>query len=231
MTKVPLTIADAPSDDDLDALVRRVDPDRWLASRFVADVQARADVIAVYAFDHELARAPRAASNPLVAEMRLAWWREVLDEVFEGRPVRRHPAAQALAQAVVRRALSRTRLEAMIDARYRELDPEPMSSEDALEWARGTAGEAAAVCALVLDPAADPSPARAAGAAWSLARLGRSDLAAAVQAERRAARGFAPAVFPAAAPAALARAYAAGRKPGDLAKRLILTWAVLRGRV
>ena len=43
--------------------------------------------MAVYAFDYELARAPKVASNALMGEIRLTWWREVLDEVFEGRPV------------------------------------------------------------------------------------------------------------------------------------------------
>nr|QQZ51740.1 squalene/phytoene synthase family protein [Phenylobacterium glaciei] len=75
---------DAHDPNDLDALVGRVDPDRWLSSRFISDAQARADVIALYAFDHELARAPRVASNPLMGEIRLTWWNEVLDEVFEG---------------------------------------------------------------------------------------------------------------------------------------------------
>ena len=101
---------------DLDALVRRVDPDRWLSSRFIGALDARADVIAVYAFDHELARAPKVASNALLGEMRLTWWREALAEIFEGRPVRHHPAAQALAQAVQRRGLDRGSLETMIDA-------------------------------------------------------------------------------------------------------------------
>jgi len=40
-------------DNDLDALVRRVDPDRWLASRFIADAARRADVMALYAFDQD----------------------------------------------------------------------------------------------------------------------------------------------------------------------------------
>jgi phytoene synthase len=44
------------TDNDLDALVRRMDPDRWLASRFIADRQARADVVALYAFNYQLAR-------------------------------------------------------------------------------------------------------------------------------------------------------------------------------
>jgi phytoene synthase len=132
-------IDDAPMDlsdpDDLNDLVRRVDPDRWLSSRFIGDVAARADVLAIYAYDHELARAPRVASNPLMGEIRLTWWREALDEIFEDRPVRQHPAAQALAGVVARRRLAREPLETLIDARYRELDAAPMTEPEVLDWA------------------------------------------------------------------------------------------------
>src|ERR1700761_6769468 len=96
LSEIPL--AEAPSADtpsveagDLDALIRRVDPDRWLSSRFIADPAVRAEVVAVYAFDNELARAPRVASSALLGEMRLTWWREALEEIYEGRPVRQHP--------------------------------------------------------------------------------------------------------------------------------------------
>ncbi len=209
--------------DDLDALIRRVDPDRWLSSRFVGDAQARADVIALYAFDHELARAPKVASNALLGEIRLTWWREVLDEVFEGRPVRHHPTAQALAAAVAHHGLPRAALEAMIDARYRELDPTPMSAAEAAEWARGTAGQAAAVAARILDPTSDPSAAEAAGAAWMLARRGQApDMAAA----RAGARKLSAAAFPAVAHATLA-----GRSDSEFGKRLRLLLAVALGRI
>ena len=50
-----------PADGDLDDTVRRADPVRWLASRFVGDLQARADVVAIYAFDHAVARVATAA--------------------------------------------------------------------------------------------------------------------------------------------------------------------------
>jgi 15-cis-phytoene synthase len=224
-------------DEDLDAQTARVDPDRWLSSRFIADAAARADVIALYAFDYQLARAPKVASNPLLGEIRLTWWREALDEIFEGRPVRKHPTALALAQAVRRRALPRQPLEAMIDARYRELDAEPMTLEEALAWARGTGGNAAVAAALVLDPAADVARAAAGGEAWAIGRLmGTAGLAgdearAALADALERTRGLSVSAFPAVAHARLARERARGRRPGDLGARLRIFLAALTGRV
>lgn len=228
---------DAPDSDndpgDLDGLIRRVDPDRWMSSRFIADPQARADVIALYAFDHELARAPKVASNPLIGEIRLTWWREALDEIIDGRPVRRHPTVEALAGLVERRGVGKAALEAMIDARYRELDPTPMDEKDALAWARDTAGLAGEIAARILAPDGDVGAARAAGTAWALGRRAAAEPALKGVADRalRAARGavksLPTAAFPAAAQAALAD------RPGgsELSRRLRLTWAVARGRI
>jgi phytoene synthase len=220
-------------DSDLDALIRRVDPDRWLSSRFIGQAAARADVIALYAFDYELARAPRVASNALLGEMRLTWWREALEEIFEGRAVRQHPAAQALAAAVGRRGLKREFLETMIDARYRELDPTPMSEGEVLDWARDTGGLAAQLAAQVLDPATEAKMALAGGSAWSLGkRLAdnpdlRPTFLKVIHAARSASRNLSVAAFPAVAHAALA-----GRPAqNDFARRLRLTIAVARGRI
>jgi phytoene synthase len=225
----------APKTDigDLDAMIRRVDPDRWLSSRFVAQGPARADVIAIYAFDHELARAPRVASNALLGEMRLTWWREALEEIFEGRAVRQHPTAQALAGVVARRGLKREVLETMIDARYRELDAAPMSEGEVLDWARDTGGLAAQLAAQVLDPATDATMALAGGSAWSLGkRLAdhpelRPTFLKVIHAARSASRNLSVAAFPAVAHAALA-----GRpSTNDFARRLRLTIAVARGKI
>lgn len=161
-------------------------------------------MIALYAFDGELARAGKVASQPLLAEIRLTWWREVLDEVYEGRPARRHPTAQALAAAIVRRSLPREPLEAAIDA---WIDDRPADA----------AGAIAEAAALALDPAVDRAAARRAGAAW---RSGVDEDA------RAAARRLSAAAFPAAAHAALS-----GRERGELSRRLRLMWAVARGRL
>lgn len=227
----------APAPEDLDAHTRRLDPERWLSSRFIADPEARADVVAIYAFDHELARAPKVASNSLMGEIRLTWWREVLDEVYDGRPVRHHPTAQALARAIGRRGLPRGPLEAMIDARYRELDPAPMNLADALEWAAGAGGGAAVSAACVLDENADVPRAEQGGKAWAIGRLmGTAGLTgdeaqAALQTALKAAGGLSVAAFPAIAHATLARPRARGRRPSELEMRLRLLWAVARGRV
>jgi phytoene synthase len=219
-------LGEAP-EDDLDALVRRVDPDRWMSSRFIADREARADVIALYAFDHELARAPKVSANPLIGEIRLTWWREALDEIFEHRPVRRHPTAQALADVVARRGLQRAPLEAMIDARYRELDAAPMDETHALAWARGSGGEAAVLAVTILDAASEPEAARAAGAAWTLGRRHDPLFAAELARARGEVSRLSARAFPAVAHATLA-----GRPhDADFAKQLKLTWAVARGRV
>ena len=221
------------SDESLEDALRRTDPDRWMSSRFIADPQARADAVAIYAFDGELARAPHASSNTIVSEMRLAWWREVLDEVFEGRAVRRHPVAEALAGTIGRRGLAREALETMIDARYRELEPQPMSAEEALAWAKNSGGQAAQVVAGLLDPTTQAGLSGSAGAAWILARRlpSQPELAPVVEALLRQARAevgsLSTEAFPAVAHAALVRRPARS----DLVRRLRITWAVLLGRV
>jgi phytoene synthase len=197
---------------DLDGLIRRLDHDRWLSSRFIADPQARADVIAVYAFDHELRRALQVASRPLIAEIRLTWWREVLEQIAAGQPTRRHPTAQAVAAAVQRRGLPLDRLEAALDARLYALDGDSAAGE--IEAAE----HVAVLAALALDPRADTAAAGRLGQAWASGRID--------EVARAAARRISAAAFP-----AVAHAVLAGRTGSDLARRLRLTWAVARGRV
>jgi phytoene synthase len=201
--------------DDLDALVRRVDPDRWLSSRFIADADKRADVIALYAFDHELARASKVASNALIAEIRLTWWREALDEIYGGKVVRAHPAARALDLAVRRRALERALLEDMIDARIEALDPDQTA-----EARRRAGGSTAVAAATILGDPKRAEAARLAGEVWA----GERNLIAAAADARR----LEPAAFPAVAHVTLARSRQAVSKLGA---RLRLLWAVLTGRI
>ena len=228
-------MADTLDPTDLDALIERVDPDRWLSSRFIANPRARADVVTLYAYDHELARAPRAASNPLIAEIRLAWWREVLEEIYGGLPVRHHPTAQSLAELVGRRDLPLAPLEAMIDGRYRLLDPEPLTQDETLALGRDTAGAASQVAALILDPGTDHAAAAVAGSAWGVAWLIKEGRGKGVTLDlsraRSAARRLSVAAFPAVLHSALASRRARGGTISDLESRARLTWSSATGRI
>jgi phytoene synthase len=232
-----------PADDleDLDAVVRRGDPDRWLATRFIADRPARADVVALYAFDHHLARARRVASNPLVAEMRLAWWREAVDEIWAGGRVRAHPVAKALAGARRRHDLPRQPLEAMIEARIDALDRASLDLAQGLGWADAVGGSAAMLATMILDRDAPAEAAIAAGRVWGVVLLVRQGLVDRVAATgwlasglsdaRREAGRLGVAAFPAVAHATLARRLAASGDDFPLGKRLRLLWAVSTGRL
>lgn len=79
--------------------VERGDPDRFLAA-MAAPPEARAVLFPLYAFNLEVARAPWAASEPMIAEMRLQFWRDVAEEIGQGAHPRAHEVVEPLARAV-----------------------------------------------------------------------------------------------------------------------------------
>lgn len=85
-------------DADLTAcaeLVQRADPDRFMAT-MAAPVLARRVLFPLYALNVEIARAPWVTQEAMIAEMRLQWWRDAIDEIAEGKTVRRHQVVTPL---------------------------------------------------------------------------------------------------------------------------------------
>jgi len=212
--------------DDLETTVRDHAPDRWLASRFVADAAARADLIALYALDHELTRIPHLVSDPLMGEIRMTWWREGLEEIAEGRIVRPHPVLKAIAAG----ALPPVALAALAEARLDDLD-EPKAGEALIAHIDATEGLVMALAARRLSEKATADQVTQAARAVGLARVDPAAALSALVAARGPLESLPVEAFPAVAPAALARPYAAGRSPGPLEKRVRLLAAVLRGGV
>jgi phytoene synthase len=219
----------------LDAELRRADPDRWLSSRFVVDPAARADLVALYAFDAEMARIPTLVTEPLIGEIRFAWWREGLDEIAAGGAVRTHPILQALTRAAPR--LEIAPLQGVIAARSLALYPEPVAdAAELLARVDATAGAVTALAARRLDPRGDIALTVAAARAWALGRARLSHepsvdhaalLAEALGRARVDAARLPNAAFPAVAHATLARM----RRGGGLQARLRVLLAVATGRV
>jgi phytoene synthase len=79
------------------ALVEKADPDRF-AAVMASPLVVRPVLFPIYAFNVEVARAPWVTQEPMIAEMRLQWWRDALEEVAEGRTVRRHEVVTPLAK-------------------------------------------------------------------------------------------------------------------------------------
>ncbi|MFT5065726.1 MAG: phytoene/squalene synthetase [Yoonia sp.] len=77
------------------ALVERSDPDRFRAT-MAAPVAARRVLFPIYAFNVEVTRAPWVTQEAMIAEMRLQWWRDALEEIGAGGTVRKHEVVDAL---------------------------------------------------------------------------------------------------------------------------------------
>ncbi len=134
-----------------DALLKRDDRDRWLASLFLP-VRLRPHVHALYAFSLEIARVRQRVSEPALGEIRFQWWREVL----AGDGETAHPVAAALLDTMVRFHLSRESFLDLIDARLFDLYDAPMPSVAALEtYAKATAGGLFRCAAAILRTAAN----------------------------------------------------------------------------
>ncbi|WP_408647739.1 phytoene/squalene synthase family protein [Xanthobacter dioxanivorans] len=133
--------------------VRAQDRDRFLAALFAPE-ELRRHLLALYAFSLDVARVREVVREPLPGEVRLAWWREVIEGQGRG-AVEGHPIAAALLDTADRFALPRASLVALVDARIFDLYDDPMPSVADLE---GYAGETASallqLSALVLSPAA-----------------------------------------------------------------------------
>lgn len=178
------------------ALVERGDPDRFLAA-MAAPVVARAKLFPLYAFNLEVARAPWITSEPVIAQMRLQWWRDAVAEVVAGEPARAHEVAGPLAEVIRDARLPASLFSTLITAREWDIEGAPFADEEAVigHIDRG-AGSLTVLTALALgaDPAQETALREAAIAGgianWLMAvpaldALGRRPLAHATLAEVR----------------------------------------------
>lgn len=130
--------------DSVAALVRRQDRDRYWAAH-LAPAPQRAHLLALYAFNIELARMAELVREPRLGEIRLQWWRDALESEGGG-----HPVAEAFAATRAACGLPEVRIAAMIDARSFDVWREPMSDMAALRrYLEATAGAVFALAAWI----------------------------------------------------------------------------------
>ncbi|MFG1462961.1 phytoene/squalene synthase family protein [Xanthobacter sp. DSM 24535] len=143
-------------------LIRTNDRDRFLAALF-AESALRKHLMALYAFNLEVARVREVVREALPGEMRLQWWREIIEGLGRG-DISGHPVAAAVLDTISACDLPRGALLNLIDARTFDLYDDAMPSLNDLE---GYAGETSSVLiqlgASILAGRADPALADAAG--------------------------------------------------------------------
>jgi phytoene/squalene synthetase len=195
--------------------VRNVDRDRFLAALFAPEPQ-RSDLLALLAFDHELSRTRTVTREPMMARIRLQWWREAVAEAASEAQPRAQPIVESLSETVRRHDLALQHLIALIDAREEEID-------GPLDVVR--TGHALAELQLAVLDVHDADTRRAAQAVAAAWLMGEGPERAAVVAEARAQRGNVdPRALPILLPALSLDGLSAWRKP------LAYWWAARRGR-
>ena len=134
----------------LAALLRLHDRDRFQTALF-APAQRREALLALYAFNYEIARVREAVREPMLGQIRLQWWREVVAAAFAGEPPRHHLVAVPLTAAIRGCGLTRAHFDRLIDTRERDLVDGPPADLAALEdYAEGTSSPLAQLALEVL---------------------------------------------------------------------------------
>ena len=150
-------------------IVQRGDPDRF-AAIMAAPTAARARLFPLYAFNLEVARAPWVSKEPMIGEMRLQWWRDVVAEPA----LRAHEVAGPFHALIQEAALPLGVIDRLIEARIHDVYGEPFADGAAFDaYLDDTAGGlmwlAAKACG-----GTDESAARALGWAMGLANYLRA---------------------------------------------------------
>ncbi|MBM7047647.1 MULTISPECIES: phytoene/squalene synthase family protein [Rhizobium] len=144
------------------ATLRDTDRDRYLAC-LLAPEEKRPALAALYAFNAELARVRDLVHEPLPGEVRMQYWRDLLEGQAHGSS-EANPIASELLIAIEQHRLPRQTLIDMVDARIFDLYDDPMETRATLE---GYAGETASaliqLASLVLSPEEAKRSADAAG--------------------------------------------------------------------
>lgn len=219
-------------------LAREHARDRWLSALFAPE-PVRPHMNALAAFFLEIGRVPARVREPLAGEMRLTWWRELIEGAREAEAAS-NPVAAALIDTIRTRRLPLQAFEDYLlgwrDDLYRE-PPTPLAEIEA--FGRNVMAAEFHLSALVLERGCEPLAASAsAGAAAALFARGGAEavapalahVAAAEMALRALPAGVAPAFAPLACLRLDLKRRARGKPPAAPWRRQAAIWWWGRGR-
>jgi len=129
--------------------VKTYDPDRYLIA-LTAPQEVRDSLLALYAFNIEIAKIPETVSEEILGHIKLQWWRESIDEIYDGIP-RKHAILVALKEVQNNFSIEQSFLQEIISSREFDLEErEPKNFEELFTYARRTSGNLFKVSAAIL---------------------------------------------------------------------------------
>ena len=158
-------------------LVKRYDRDRFLTAMFAPE-RARDQLLTLYAFNVEIARIRETVTEPMIGQMRLQWWRDVLTAIAAGDgPPKGHPVAEPLAALIQVQSLPLDPFLALLEAREQDLsDDPPATMNDLVRYCRGSSAGLAVLGVKVIgvDDEVSCETAESIATAWALAGIARA---------------------------------------------------------
>ena len=156
--------------------VRRLDWERFICAVF-APPGRREALFALLALDLELAKTRRVVSEPLLGEIRLQWWRDAIDKIYDapGEVPLGNPILEALKNTLTDYHLSRAMVVEIIDGYIADLWIDaPVNSDVIVDFAEATSANLTRLMLHILNagPMADDHPVviagNAVGVAWGI---------------------------------------------------------------
>lgn len=142
--------------------LRETDRDRYLVALLSPEARRRA-LVALYAYNAEIAKVRDLVHEPLPGEVRLQWWRDIIEGQNPGQ-AEANPLSAELMAAIEAYRLPTAPLIAMSEARIFDLYDDPMPDVATLEaYAGETASALIQLTSLVLSPEKAGESAAAAG--------------------------------------------------------------------
>ena len=157
--------------------VRRHDWDRFICTLFAPEA-CREDLFTLLAFNLELARTRERVTEPLIGEMRLQWWRDAIEGIYDGsrKLDSGHYVLEHLPRVIRSRNLSKSYFVELIESRLMDLSDQPPLTMEALQsYAHGTSSALNLLQLEILGCGEALAPeAEALGLAWAMTGLMRA---------------------------------------------------------
>lgn len=157
-------------------LVRKHDYYRYLITLFFSKEQ-RDHLIVLYAFHYEIAKIQEITSEPMTGLIRLQWWRDALDEIYDGKNIRNHQVVKPLNNTIRECNLKQSDFLSLIDARDLDVEfKQPSSIDELEEYCQNTASNLLLLSSKALGGESDliNQVAKHIGIAWGLVGVVRN---------------------------------------------------------